>query len=170
MQQSETAAEKIRPASILRHFHRMEAGRRLLTDGSARLALLLHRLKRNLRGEQLQRFIPQEILLRTASRHQQQGFIQRGLRRLAQFPVDVGYAGGLRLLEGHPPILQNQLQNPHAGRLHKIKADIEDRDYRDMHREESPLRQADDAVVVDTSDKTVEEVIASVTELCRSRR
>ena len=54
--------------------------------------------------------------------------------------------------------------------LNKIKADIEDRDYRDMHREESPLRQADDAVVVDTSDKTVEEVIASVTELCRSRR
>lgn len=47
--------------------------------------------------------------------------------------------------------------------LNKIKADIEDRDYRDMHREESPLRQADDAVVVDTSDKTVEEVIASVT-------
>ena len=54
--------------------------------------------------------------------------------------------------------------------LNKIKADIEDRDYRDMHREESPLRQADEAVVVDTSDKTVEEVIASVTELCRSRR
>ena len=54
--------------------------------------------------------------------------------------------------------------------LNKILADIEDRDHRDMHREESPLRQADDAVVVDTSDKTVEEVIASVTELCRSRR
>ena len=54
--------------------------------------------------------------------------------------------------------------------LQKIKADIEDRDYRDMHREESPLRQADDAVVVDTSDMTVEEVIASIIELCKSRR
>ena len=54
--------------------------------------------------------------------------------------------------------------------LDKIKADIEDRDYRDMHREESPLRKADDAIVVDTSDMTVEEVIAAVTGLCRSAR
>ncbi len=52
----------------------------------------------------------------------------------------------------------------------KIKADIEDRDYRDMHREESPLRQAEDAVTVDTSDMTVQEVQARIMELCRSRR
>ena len=52
----------------------------------------------------------------------------------------------------------------------KIKADIEDRDHRDMHREESPLRQAEDAVVVDTSDMAVEEVIAAVIGLCRSAR
>ena len=50
----------------------------------------------------------------------------------------------------------------------KIKADIEERDYRDMHRETSPLKQAEDAVVVDTSDMTVEEVIARIMELCRS--
>ena len=50
----------------------------------------------------------------------------------------------------------------------KIKADIEDRDYRDMHREVSPLKQAEDAVVVDTSDMTVEEVIARITGLCES--
>ncbi len=49
----------------------------------------------------------------------------------------------------------------------KIKADIEDRDYRDMHREESPLRQAEDAVTVDTSDMTVQEVQAAIIELCR---
>lgn len=54
--------------------------------------------------------------------------------------------------------------------LQKIKADIEDRDYRDMHREESPLRQAEDAVVVDTSDMTVEEVISTIIELCKSKR
>ncbi len=54
--------------------------------------------------------------------------------------------------------------------LQKIKADIEDRDFRDMNREESPLRQAPDAVVVDTSDMAVEEVISSVIELCRSTR
>ncbi len=48
----------------------------------------------------------------------------------------------------------------------KIKADIEERDYRDMHREISPLKQAEDAVLVDTSDMTVDEVIEKVTSLC----
>jgi cytidylate kinase len=51
--------------------------------------------------------------------------------------------------------------------LAKIQADIEERDYRDMHREHSPLRQAEDAVLVDSSDMTVEEVIARILELCR---
>ncbi|MDE7254096.1 MAG: (d)CMP kinase [Acetatifactor sp.] len=51
--------------------------------------------------------------------------------------------------------------------LEKIKADIEDRDDRDMHREHSPLRQAADAVLVDSSDMTVDEVINRILELCR---
>ncbi len=49
----------------------------------------------------------------------------------------------------------------------KIKADIEERDYRDMHREHSPLRQAEDAVLVDSSDMTVDEVIAHILNLCK---
>lgn len=51
--------------------------------------------------------------------------------------------------------------------LEQIKADIEDRDDRDMHREHSPLRQAADAVLVDSSDMTVDEVINRILELCR---
>lgn len=51
--------------------------------------------------------------------------------------------------------------------LEKIRADIEERDYRDMHRETAPLRQAEDAVLVDTSDMTIEEVIAKILELCK---
>ena len=51
--------------------------------------------------------------------------------------------------------------------LEKIQADIEARDYRDMHREASPLRQAEDAVLVDTSDMTVEEVINKVLFICK---
>lgn len=54
--------------------------------------------------------------------------------------------------------------------LQKIQTDIEERDYRDMHREVSPLRQAEDAVVVDTSDMSVDEVISRVAELCEERR
>ena len=51
--------------------------------------------------------------------------------------------------------------------LDKIKADIEERDYRDMHREHSPLRQAEDAILVDTSNMTVEEVIGHIMGLCK---
>lgn len=54
--------------------------------------------------------------------------------------------------------------------LEKIRADIEDRDYRDMHREVSPLKRAEDAVTVDTSEMTADEVIAEVVRLCRERR
>ena len=49
--------------------------------------------------------------------------------------------------------------------LVKIRQDIEDRDYRDMHRETSPLKQAEDAVLVDTSDMTIEQVIDRIVEL-----
>lgn len=51
--------------------------------------------------------------------------------------------------------------------IQKIEQDIIDRDYRDMHREHSPLRQAEDAVLVDTSDMTIEEVVERITALCR---
>jgi len=54
-----------------------------------------------------------------------------------------------------------------AGDLKKIQSDIEERDYRDMHREVAPLRQAEDAVLVDTSDLTVDEVIAVISRLCQ---
>ena len=51
--------------------------------------------------------------------------------------------------------------------LAKIAADIEDRDYRDMHRDISPLRQAEDATLVDSSDMTIEQVVERILELCR---
>lgn len=50
--------------------------------------------------------------------------------------------------------------------LQKIQTDIEERDYRDMHREVSPLKQAEDAVLIDTSDMTIEEVIQKIILLC----
>ena len=50
------------------------------------------------------------------------------------------------------------MEKGEAADMEKIKADIADRDYRDMHRETAPLRKADDAVLVDSSDMTVEQV------------
>ena len=47
----------------------------------------------------------------------------------------------------------------------EVLADVNDRDYRDTHRAESPLRQADDAVVVDNSEMTREEQMAKIVEI-----
>lgn len=48
--------------------------------------------------------------------------------------------------------------------LEEIEQNVRDRDYQDMHRAISPLRQADDAVVLDNSTMTVEEQMAWVME------
>lgn len=50
-----------------------------------------------------------------------------------------------------------------------IKKDIEERDYRDMHREISPLKQAEDAVVVDTSYMSIEEVAKAISGICKEK-
>ncbi|MBQ4284762.1 MAG: (d)CMP kinase [Lachnospira sp.] len=51
-----------------------------------------------------------------------------------------------------------------------IKADIEKRDYDDSHREISPLKQADDAVLVDTSDMNIEQVVAAITAIIEDKK
>ncbi len=43
-----------------------------------------------------------------------------------------------------------------------IEADIIERDYRDMHREVSPLKQADDAVLVDSSRMDISQVVEKI--------
>ena len=53
--------------------------------------------------------------------------------------------------------------------LEETEKDIEIRDYKDSHREIGPLTQADDAVLVDTSDLSVEEVIETITRLVFER-
>lgn len=51
-----------------------------------------------------------------------------------------------------------------------IKADIEERDYQDMNREISPLKQADDAVLVDTSDMSIDEVVDFIKKIIKERQ
>lgn len=50
--------------------------------------------------------------------------------------------------------------------LSDIKIDIENRDHRDTNREIAPLKQAEDAILVDSSDMTIDEVVAKICELC----
>ncbi len=51
--------------------------------------------------------------------------------------------------------------------LDEIAKDIAERDERDMTRETAPLKQAEDAVLIDSSHMTIEEVAAAITALCR---
>ena len=54
-----------------------------------------------------------------------------------------------------------------ACNLDEIEADIIERDRRDMTREIAPLKQAEDAVLVDSSDMTIEEVADAIVNLCK---
>ncbi len=54
--------------------------------------------------------------------------------------------------------------------LEQIERDIADRDYRDMHRDISPLKKAADAVELDTSDMTIEQVAEAILSFVRERR
>ena len=53
--------------------------------------------------------------------------------------------------------------------LHSLFVEIEERDERDRNRAVSPLRPAGDAVVIDTSDMGIEQVLAAVLAECRTR-
>lgn len=53
--------------------------------------------------------------------------------------------------------------------LAAIEKDIEQRDYQDMHREHSPLRRADDAVLVDSSDLNIDEVVQKIVTYAKGK-
>ena len=50
-----------------------------------------------------------------------------------------------------------------------ILKDIEKRDYQDMHRENSPLRQANDATLVDSSNMSLDETVDTILNLVKEK-
>lgn len=52
----------------------------------------------------------------------------------------------------------------------EIEKDIIDRDYRDMHRETSPLKQAEDAVLVDSSEMDIDEVVEAIRSIYEEKK
>lgn len=54
--------------------------------------------------------------------------------------------------------------------LSRIEKDIEARDHQDMNREHSPLRQAEDAVLVDSSDMGIDEVVETIKQIYEDRK
>jgi CMP/dCMP kinase len=53
--------------------------------------------------------------------------------------------------------------------LKQLMREIEERDRLDSTRSESPLRKADDAIVIDTSDLSIEQEVAAVVKIVRER-
>ena len=51
--------------------------------------------------------------------------------------------------------------------FNKIKEDLKKRDYEDSHREISPLRKADDAIVIDTTNDTVPQSLNKILSFIR---
>ena len=49
--------------------------------------------------------------------------------------------------------------------LDEIEKEIKERDYRDTHRENSPLKQANDAILVDSSNMSIDEVVETIIKL-----
>ena len=54
--------------------------------------------------------------------------------------------------------------------LSTVKEEIEERDRRDRNRDLAPLRQADDAIILDTTDRTVDEQIGFVVDRVKAQR
>lgn len=54
--------------------------------------------------------------------------------------------------------------------LARIQADIRERDRRDMTRETAPLKQAEDAVLVDSSELSIEEVTDAILSICADKQ
>lgn len=53
--------------------------------------------------------------------------------------------------------------------VEEIQKEIEKRDYIDSHRENSPLRQAEDAILLDTSNLSIEEEVSAIVNLFKER-
>ncbi len=53
--------------------------------------------------------------------------------------------------------------------LEDIKKGIENRDYQDMNRDIAPLKQAEDAVLIDSSDMTIAEVVDKIIDLTKEK-
>ena len=65
----------------------------------------------------------------------------------------------------HRRLLDLRARGNEVVSLQDVKADIEYRDRQDSEREFAPLRQADDAILVDTTHLTIEEVVQTILRL-----
>ena len=60
-----------------------------------------------------------------------------------------------------------ELDSEHAQSLEEVQADIRQRDHDDSHRELAPLKPADDAIVIDTTHLSIDEVVETMLNYIR---
>jgi len=65
--------------------------------------------------------------------------------------------------------LELQQTDP-ATNFDAVLADVKERDHRDMHRADAPLRPAEDAVVIDTSDLDIDEAVQAALRVIESKK
>lgn len=105
--------------------------------------------------------------------------LQQELARVSNVVMDGRDIGTVVLPNANVKVFLTASTDERAKRRHKeflekgievdllsIKKDIEERDYRDMNRENSPLKQASDAILIDSSNMTIDEVVSEILELC----
>lgn len=71
-------------------------------------------------------------------------------------------------LTASPMVRAKRRVDQNGGDVNAIAAAITERDRKDSTRADSPLCEASDSVVIDTSDQTVDEVVAQLIQLVRS--
>lgn len=83
----------------------------------------------------------------------------------AQVKIYLTASSRTRALRRHKELTEKGIECA----VDEIEQDIVDRDYRDMNRAIAPLKQADDAVFVDSSEMTIEEVVRNIVDIVKSK-
>lgn len=71
-----------------------------------------------------------------------------------------------RAVRRHKELLEKGIDKS----LEEVETDLKERDYRDMNRENSPLRKADDAIEIDSTNMEIEEVVEMVLSIVKEKR
>lgn len=71
-----------------------------------------------------------------------------------------------RAVRRHKELLEKGIDKS----LEEVETDLKERDYRDMNRENSPLRKADDAIEIDSTNMEIEEVLEMILSIVKEKR
>lgn len=71
-----------------------------------------------------------------------------------------------RAIRRHKELLEKGIDKS----LEDVETDLKERDYRDMNRENSPLKKADDAIAIDSTNMEIEQVVEMVLEIIKEKR